>query len=121
MLRLEGPVAAQNQMLFASDWLAARPQTPLNEFIFHAKSERGGTTVAAIYGSGPTERQAATPQFFTTLFAQAQSELIISTPYFVPDYLVLGALCATAYRGVKVSLIFPQRNGRSAACQDLDY
>ncbi len=110
MLRLEGPVAAQNQMLFASDWLTARPQTPLDEFIFHAQSESGGTTIAAIYGSGPTERQAATPQLFTTLFAQAQSELIISTPYFVPDYLVLGALCATAYRGVKVSLIFPQRN-----------
>ncbi len=110
MLRLTGPVVAQNQMLFASDWLTVKPETPLCEFIFHTQNEGDGSTVAAIYSDGPTERQSATPQLFTTLFAQAQSELIISTPYFVPDYLVLGALCATAYRGVNVTLIFPQRN-----------
>ncbi|PID49694.1 MAG: hypothetical protein CR991_05355 [Proteobacteria bacterium] len=38
------------------------------------------------------------------------SELLISTPYFVPDSLILGALCTTAYRGVDVTLIVPQRN-----------
>ncbi len=110
MLRLQGPIAAQNQMLFASDWLTVKPQTPLSDFIFDAQSDNDGGAVAAIFADGPTERRAATPQLFTTLFAQAQSELIISTPYFVPDYLVLGALCATAHRGVKVTLIFPKRN-----------
>ncbi len=90
MLRLQGPVAAQNQMLFASDWLTVKPQTPLSEFVFHTQSQDNATAIAAIYGDGPTERQAATPQLFATLFSQAQSELIISTPYFVPDYLVLG-------------------------------
>jgi cardiolipin synthase len=34
----------------------------------------------------------------------------ISTPYFVPDATVMDALCATAYRGVKVTLIFPRSN-----------
>ncbi|PID66869.1 MAG: cardiolipin synthase [Gammaproteobacteria bacterium] len=110
MLRLQGPIVAQNQMLFAGDWLMAKPQTPLNEFVFDTQTQDDGSAVAAIYADGPTERQAATPQLFITLFTQAQSELIISTPYFVPDYLVLGALCATAHRGVKVTLIFPQRN-----------
>ncbi len=110
MLRLQGPIAAQNQMLFASDWLTVKPQTPLSEFVFDTQSDSDGSAFAAIFADGPTERQAATPQLFTTLFAQAQSELIISTPYFVPDYLVLGALCAAAHRGVKVTLIFPKRN-----------
>ncbi len=109
MLRLEGPIVAQNQMLFAGDWLMAKPKTPLDAFIFNTANDRG-TSIATIFGDGPTERQAATPQLFATLFAQAQTELIISTPYFVPDYLVLGALCAAAHRGVKVTLIFPQRN-----------
>ncbi len=110
MLRMQGPIVAQNQMLFASDWLTVEPQTPLSEFIFDSESQCESNTIAAIYGDGPTERQEATPQLFTTFFAQAKSELIISTPYFVPDYLVLGALCATAHRGVTVTLIFPQRN-----------
>ncbi|PIE63825.1 MAG: cardiolipin synthase [Desulfobacterales bacterium] len=110
MLRMQGPIVAQNQMLFASDWLTVKPQTPMNEFIFDMQGQSESYSIAAIYGDGPTERQEATPQLFSTLFAQAQSELIISTPYFVPDYLVLGALCATAHRGITVTLIFPQRN-----------
>ncbi len=109
MLRLEGPIVAQNQMLFASDWLKAKPETPLDEFIFDTTSSQGNS-IAAIFGDGPTERRIATPQLFATVFAQAQEELVISTPYFVPDYLVLGALCAAAYRGVSVTVILPQRN-----------
>ncbi len=110
MMRVEGPVVAQNQMLFASDWLKARPETPLETFIFNTSAPEQGNTLAAIYGDGPTERQASSPQLLSTLFSQTQSELIISTPYFVPDYLVLGALCAVAYRGVKVILILPKNN-----------
>ncbi len=110
MLRMQGPVVAQNQMLFASDWLTVKPQTSMKEFIFDTQRQSKSNAIAAIFGDGPTERQEATPQLFTTLFAQAQSELIISTPYFVPDYLVLGALCATAHRGVTVILIFPENN-----------
>ncbi len=113
MCRIQGPVVAQNQMLFASDWLMAKPQTALSEFIFATESIKPatkGAVIAAIYADGPTERQVATPQLLSTLFAQAQSELLISTPYFVPDSLILGALCATAYRGVDVTLIVPQRN-----------
>ncbi len=115
MFRLEGPVVAQNQMLFASDWLVAKPQTPLDAFIFEPKhieitAHTHSDSIAAIFGDGPTERQTATPQLFATLFSQAQTELVISTPYFVPDYLTLGALCAAAHRGVAVTLIMPQKN-----------
>ncbi len=109
MFRLQGPIVAQNQMLFASDWLVAKPQTPLDELIFDTASTQNDS-IATIFGDGPTERRTATPQLFATLFSQAQSELIISTPYFVPDYLVLGALCAAAHRGVAVTLIMPEKN-----------
>lgn len=34
MLRVEGPVVAQNQMLFASDWLTENPDTPLDSFLY---------------------------------------------------------------------------------------
>ncbi len=110
MFRLQGPIVVQNQMLFASDWLAAKPQTPLSAFHFHVPETSQGDSIASIFGDGPTERQSASPQLFATLFSQAQSELIISTPYFVPDYLVLGALCAAAHRGVAVTLIMPENN-----------
>lgn len=109
MLRFEGPVVAQTQMLFASDWLSERPDTALEDFVFHTDAIENGFP-AQVFGDGPTERRAATPQLLTTLIGQAQHALTISTPYFVPDYSVLSALCSAAYRGVQVTLIFPKRN-----------
>ncbi len=108
MMRFEGPVVAQNEVLFLSDWLQATGE--------HAEAVQLQATPvpdgfpAQVMGDGPTERRGATPQLFSGLFACAQDELLLSTPYFVPDATVLEALCAAAHRGVAVSLIFPKRN-----------
>ena len=109
MLRFEGPVVAQNQMLFASDWLVQRPDTPLDAFIYHTQPMAGGFA-AQVFGDGPSLRRDATPQLFCTLIAQAREHLTISTPYFVPDYTLINAICAAAYRGVNVTMIFPKKN-----------
>lgn len=109
MLRFEGPVVAQNQMLFASDWITANPQTPLSAFKYDTRQLPGGFP-AQVFSDGPTQRRGSSPQFLSTLISQAQHRLIISTPYFVPDYSLINTLCATAYRGVEVIMIFPQNN-----------
>lgn len=92
MLRFEGPVVAQNQLLFASDWMQATGES-LNEIEFKAEPIKGGFP-AQVMGVGPTERRGATPQLFANLIASAGTELTISTPYFVPDATLLEALCA---------------------------
>ncbi len=69
-----------------------------------------GGFAAQMVGDGPTERRRSTPQLFATLIANARTRLTISTPYFVPDATVLEALCAAAWRGVRVTLILPRRN-----------
>lgn len=109
MVRFEGPVVAQNQMLFASDWLVQRPDTPLDAFVYNTQPITDGFA-AQVFGDGPSLRRDATPQLFCTLIAQARDHLMISTPYFVPDYTLINAICAAAYRGVKVTLIFPKKN-----------
>lgn len=108
MLRFEGPVVAQNQLLFASDWMQATDQ-PLELIPLHAEAIEGGFA-AQVMGVGPTERRGATPQLFSNLFACAEHTLTLTTPYFVPDATVLEALCAAAHRGVKVTLIYPKVN-----------
>jgi cardiolipin synthase len=40
----------------------------------------------------------------------ARRELVISTPYFVPDEAMQAALCASAHRGVDTTIIFPEQN-----------
>lgn len=108
MLRFQGPVVAQNQLLFASDWMQATGQS-LDVIPLHAETIAGGFP-ALVMGVGPTERRGATPQLFSNLFACAEHDLTLTTPYFVPDATVLEALCAAAHRGVAVTLIFPKTN-----------
>ncbi len=40
----------------------------------------------------------------------ARRELVITTPYYVPDAAIQAALCAAANRGVDVTIVFPARN-----------
>jgi len=108
MLRFEGPVVAQNQLLFASDWMQATGES-LDAIQLRAEPVDGGFA-AQVMGVGPTERRGATPQLFSILFACAEQNLTLTTPYFVPDTTVLDALCAAAYRGVTVTLIYPKTN-----------
>nr|WP_274610730.1 cardiolipin synthase [Rhodovulum imhoffii] len=108
MMRFEGPVVAQNQLLFASDWMQARGEI-LDGIELKAQPVEGGFP-AQVVGDGPTERRSATPQLFTTLIASARQEMILTTPYFVPDATVLDALIAAAHRGVRVGLVFPKKN-----------
>lgn len=108
MLRFEGPVVSQNQLLFASDWITATGED-LSDMQDHAEHFEHGFP-AQVIGDGPTERRGATPQLFATLIAMARHELTLTTPYFVPDATVLEALYAAAHRGVRVTLIFPQKN-----------
>ena len=118
MLRVEGPIVAQNQMLFASDWLMKNPDTSVNSFPYFTESKTAAdgdhnedkSVVAQVFADGPTQRQGTTPQFLNTLINQTRHTLTISTPYFVPDYSLVSTLCATAYRGVKVTMIFPKHN-----------
>lgn len=109
MLRFEGPIVAQCQLLFASDWLLNSGQQIPDSFQMKA-SEIDGGFAAQIFADGPTERRGATPQLFATLLTLARNQVVISTPYFVPNSTVLDAICAAAIRGIDVTMIFPKRN-----------
>lgn len=109
MARLEGPVVNQTQLLFASDWMSRRPEDNLSDFPLNASPLPDGF-VAQVNGNGPTERRGAAAHLFATLIASADEEITITTPYFVPDIIVLNALCAAAIRGVKINMIVPRNN-----------
>ncbi|MCF4098865.1 cardiolipin synthase [Maritalea mediterranea] len=109
MARLEGPVVNQTQLLFASDWMSRREESTLKDFPLNARPLKNGF-VAQVNGNGPTERRGAAAHLFATLIASADQEINITTPYFVPDIIVLNALCAAAIRGVKINLIVPRIN-----------
>ncbi|MBE2895688.1 cardiolipin synthase [Pasteurellaceae bacterium HPA106] len=114
LLRFEGAVVEQMQLLFESDWLTANRQ-PLPHTAHTVKkisttSEYTTGFPAQVIGDGPTERHNSSPQLFSALFNCARQTIVLSTPYFVPDTMTIESICAAALRGVEVTLIFPQRN-----------
>jgi cardiolipin synthase len=110
MIRFEGPIVRQNQYLFACDWMSHVDEDLHHLLQAPEDSEPTDGFVAQVIGTGPTVRFSAMPEMFESLMHAARRELVISTPYFVPDESMLDALCASAYRGVATTIIFPARN-----------
>ena len=109
MMRFQGPIARQNQYLFASDW-EAETEEDLSELLKQPLPDTKPGFPAQVIGTGPTVRFSAMPEIFEMLMYTARRELVISTPYFVPDESMQAALCASSRRGVATTIIFPARN-----------
>jgi cardiolipin synthase A/B len=110
VMRFEGPVARQNQFLFASDWMTYVDEN-LDELLSkELPLPMPGGLPAQVIGTGPTVRYSAMPEVFESLLFAARREIIITTPYYVPDESLNNALCTTAYRGVDITIVFPARN-----------
>ena len=109
MVRFEGPIARQNQYLFASDWMTYVDENL--ESLFSSPPPVGpGSVCAQVIGTGPVLRNSAMPEMFESLMHSAEHELVISTPYYVPNEAMQDALCAASHRGVATTLILPARN-----------
>lgn len=109
MMRFEGPIARQMQYLFACDWMSEVDED-ISDLLKQPIPPAQPGLPAQVIGTGPTIRFSAMPEIFETLMYAAQSELVISTPYYVPDEAMQAGLCASARRGVETIIIFPARN-----------
>ena len=109
VMRFEGPIARQNQHLFAADWMTYADENIDDLLRQPIRAPQQGFP-AQVIGTGPTVRYSAMPEMFESLIYSARRELVISTPYYVPDESMQNALCSSAYRGVDTTIIFPARN-----------
>lgn len=109
VIRFEGPIARQNQHLFAADWMA-HADDDLGPLLLRPLPPAAPGLTAQVIGTGPTVRYSAMPEVFESLMYTARRELVISTPYYVPDEPMQAALCAAARRGVETTAVFPARN-----------
>jgi cardiolipin synthase len=110
MLRFEGPVAQQNQLLFASDWMLETDEDLTALMRLPDESRVRGGFPAIAFGTGPTSPMWAMSSVFVSLLYAAEREVVISSPYFVPDPPLLAAVIACARRGVATTLVLPARN-----------
>lgn len=109
MIRWCGPVALQCQFLFVSDWMGEDGED-LSDLLTVSPPVGPGDIIAQAFGTGPTVEYDAMPSCFSELLHSARDEVVVTTPYFVPDEQVLYALTSAARRGVRTILVVPKRN-----------
>lgn len=109
VVRFEGPVARQNQQLFLEDWFLCTQEDLRNLSQRPALHAEEGF-VAQVIGTGPENHYSAMPELFATLMFSARRELVITTPYYVPDAAMQAALCASARRGIATTIVLPAKN-----------
>ena len=108
VVRAEGPVVAQLEAVFMSDWMAESGKIPEVENEPEIDSSRlvgRGASDAHVVPSGPGYDDENNRKFFASLFYAAEKEITIVNPYFVPDESLITAIISAAKRGVTVKLI----------------
>ncbi len=104
-LRIDGPAAQHIQLTFLKDWYWATGRiAEANSTIEAAKD---GNRAVAIVNTGPADAVKSCSILFSTLVNKAQRRLWLTSPYFVPDDVMVRALQAAALRGVDVRIILP--------------
>lgn len=109
MVRIEGPVTWDLQVLFVEDWFLDTNES-LEELLHIQPLAHPDGVIAQVMGTGPNSFNEALRQLTQAAFHAAREELIVTTPYFVPDEATLAALGTAARRGVETMLVVPARN-----------
>lgn len=109
MLRVEGPVARQNLYVFMCDWTSATGEK-LDDLLSQPVRAPDVGCTAQVVATGPTGPPLAMPAMFVALLYSARREVVITTPYYVPDESIQHAICSCALRGVDTTVVFPARN-----------
>ena len=107
--RVEGPAVAHLEAVFASDWfietgerLAVVATTPIAD----------ADIATQLLPSGPAYPFENARDVVNALIHLARHELVLVTPYFVPDEATLAALRIAALSGVQVKLVLSASNNQ---------
>ncbi len=111
MVRLQGPIVISLTETVMGDWVV-EDDNPSREFInsvnFTATKQCGDSSMQVI-ASGPGQTNDALLQMLLALIYAAHEEIVLTTPYLIPDDSLLVALRGAAARGVSVTLVVPEK------------
>jgi cardiolipin synthase len=105
LVAVEGPVVQQVDALFATDWFSETGEVLGTRAVGGvADDDDPETLLCQIAPSGPAFEAENNLALFNSLIYAAERRIGITTPYFVPDASLLGAIITAARRGVEVEL-----------------
>jgi cardiolipin synthase len=106
MTRIEGPIVAALQGVFAENWLECCGEILTSARHWPYLPPRGSTE-AMLVKSSPSDRATISRVVFQMLIEGAIHTIDVQTPYFLPDKSLRAAFVRAARRGVKVRVLVP--------------
>lgn len=109
-IMIKGEAVIDLQYLFISDWYFVSGQKiDLNEVRYENKQEVSNQIPTSILGSDYGKNNQTIMEAFFGMITSARKEILITTPYFIPDESIFNALKITSKSGVKIKLIIPEK------------
>ncbi|MDA0350003.1 MAG: phospholipase D-like domain-containing protein [Verrucomicrobia bacterium] len=107
----EGPVVEYLNGIFISDWAFASKQSlnNISGLIVEAPNSQGQSKVSGI-ASGPDVEGDLLYERLVNIIQEFNEELIVVTPYFIPDEVLLRSLIVKAHRGKRITLVLPEKS-----------
>jgi cardiolipin synthase A/B len=107
--RVDGPIVADLQQIFAADWAFTTGERLEGERWFERPSKCGPVTARGV-PDGPDGDLDNLPTLILGALSVATQRARIVTPYFLPEDGLLRALQVAALRGVVVDIVLPERS-----------
>lgn len=109
-LRIRGGAVIELQKIFLEDWRFSYKGSDFNDNYlnrFFEKPEKTGTTGMQIVRSGPDSEEQQIKQALIKMIMSAKNQVLLETPYFVPDDSFIEALKIACNSGVEVKIVIP--------------
>lgn len=110
---IEGPAAALLNEVFIADWCFASRQSP---DVLHAEiaaetvTKPVGSCELQVVVSGPDVPGDPLYEGILAMIQEAKESILIVTPYFLPDEVLLRSLMVKAHAGCAITVILPARS-----------
>ena len=105
-LQVTGPMVADLQKFFIDTWQQQKG-SPLAERNYFPKLGARGKEVVRAIASAPEEPYSLIYATFISAINSAESEILLTNAYFIPDPQLVDALIAAVARGVDVKMVLP--------------
>jgi cardiolipin synthase A/B len=111
MVRLEGPAVEALQITFLGDWYEETDATleDVKQEADAVPQPKCGDCPVQVMPSGPDLPAGSVDLVLLTAVYSARRELVITTPYFMPNESLAQALVAAVRRGVNVIVVIPKK------------
>jgi cardiolipin synthase len=107
-LRVEGPVVAQMQAVFADNWLEAQSEV-LEGPEYFPELKPAGSIEAQCFASGPLNGVEQARLSYLFAIAAARKNIRLAHSYFTPSTLAIEALLEARQRGVRIEIVVPRK------------